>query len=162
MRLPLAVLLGIFCCLAQAAESAYTVRATELKARPASDAPTVAKLPENQKVDVVKHETHWVEVKADRATGWLRQVSLRFDDSSAPKKSGDSGFGSLFSAATTGSSGSTPTTGVKGVTEENLKNAQPNPRDLQAVNGYGVGKTEAQQFARSGKLVAQHVNYLGE
>jgi hypothetical protein len=160
MRLPLAVCLGIFCCATQAGESAYTVRATELKAKPFSDSATVANLPENRKVEMLLRQSSWTQVKTQGATGWVKMLSLRLDDPTAPKKSGDSGLGALFSAAATGSSGSTTTTGVKGVTEENLKNAQPNPQALKAVQGYAVSKADAQNFAKVGKLAPQKLDYF--
>ena len=160
MKLLLSVCLGVMSCTAQAGEPAYLVRATELKAKPFSDAATLASLAENHKVELLLRQSSWTQVKAAGATGWVKMLSLRLGDPMAPKKSGDSGMGSLFSAAATGNSGSTTTTGVKGVTEENLKNAQPNPQALKTVQTYSVNKTDAQQFAKAGKLTPQKLDYV--
>ena len=144
---------------AQAGELAYTVRATELKARPYSDAATLAKLAEHTQVEVVARHASWIQIKADGANGWVKMLSLRFGDA-AQQKSGDSGLGSLFNVATTGSSGSTVATGVRGLSEEKLKNPHPNPQALRQLQRFAVNKQEAGKFARTGKLAAQHADYL--
>lgn len=158
MKWLLVFFLGCWAVAAQAGEPAYTVRATELKARPFSDAATVANLAERSQVEVVARQGSWTQVEANGKTGWVKMLSLRFGD--AQKKSGDSGLGALFNVATTGSSGSTVATGVRGLSEENLKNPHPAPQELQQLKHYAVGKQEAQRFARAGKLQPQQVAYL--
>ena len=160
MKLLLCASLGVMSCTLHAGEPAYLVRATELKSKPFSDAATLVSLAENRKVELLLRQASWTQVKAEGTTGWVKMLSLRLGDPTAPKKSGDSGIGALFSAAATGNSGSTTTTGVKGVTEENLKNAQPNPQALKIVQTYGVTKNDAQQFARAGKLAPQALDYV--
>ncbi len=160
MKLLLSVCIGGLCCATHAGEPAYLVRATELKAKPFSDAATLTLLAENRKVELLLRQASWTQVKAEGTTGWVKMLSLRLGDPTVSKKSGDSGLGALFSAAATGNSGSTTTTGVKGVTEENLKNAQPNPQALKAVQTYSVSKKEAQQFANAGGLTPQTLDYV--
>jgi hypothetical protein len=84
---------------------------------------------------------------------------LRFE-ASGQKKRGDSGLMALFNVASTGRSGSTVTTGVRGLSEEQLKNTKPNPQALQAGKRYAVSRQEAERFAAEGKLHAQSVDYL--
>lgn len=159
MRLLLAAGMGLLCCSAWA-ETAYTVRATELKAKPFSDAATTANLSESSKVDVLTRQASWTQVKAEKATGWVKMLNLRLDDPAAEKKSGASGVSALFSVAATGSSGSATTTGVKGVTEEDLKNPHPDPAALKVMQNYAVSAADAQKFARAGKLVMQKLDYV--
>jgi hypothetical protein len=52
------------------------------------------------------------------------------------------------------------TTGIRGLSEEQLKNTKPNPQELQAAKRYAASPEEAQRFAAAGKLHAQHVEYL--
>ena len=160
MKLLLCASLGVMSCTLHAGEPAYLVRATELKAKPFSDAATLVSLAENRKVELLLRQASWTQVKAEGTTGWVKMLSLRLGDPTAPRKSGDSGLGALFSAAATGNSGSTTTTGVKGVTEENLKNAQPNPQALKVVQTYSVNKKEAHQFATAGRLTPQKLDYV--
>jgi hypothetical protein len=151
--------LGLFCLAASAGETAYTVRATDLKAKPYTDAATVATLAQQSQVEIVTRRGSWNQVKAGGKTGWVKMLSLRLG-SSAQHKTGDAGFRALFNVASTGSSGSTMTTGVRGLNEENLHNPHPNPHDLQELHGFEVGKAQAQQFAKAGKLTAEKMDYL--
>lgn len=142
-----------------AGETAYTVRATELKAKPYSDAETVATLPEKKPVEVVARKSGWMQVKTDGASGWVKMLSLRFGDT-AQKKGGDSGLGALFNVAQTGGSGSTVSTGVRGLSEEKLRNPQPNPQALKELQRYSVSSRDAQGFAQNGRLSAQEIDYI--
>jgi len=148
------------CCIfaAHSGEIAYTVRSTEVKAKPFSDADTLSSLPEKRRVEVLERKASWTRIKSDDTTGWVKMLSLRFGD--AQKKSGDSGLGALFNVAATGGSGSTVSTGVRGLSEENLKNPHPNPRAMQELQRYATGKREAQGFGKSGKLTTQQIDYL--
>lgn len=145
---------------AQAGEIAYTVRATELKAKPYTDAATLLNLAEHGKVEIVARQASWMQVKANGTTGWVKMLSLRLGAGDATNKSGDSGLGALFNVAATGKSGSTVTTGVRGLSEEKLKNARPNPQALKTMQGYAVSGQDASGFARVGNLKSQQMDYL--
>jgi hypothetical protein len=148
----------LFAAVAQAEEIAYTVRATELKAKPFSDAATLLSLPEHGKVEIVARQASWMQVKAGETTGWVKMLSLRLGNGKA--QAGDSGLGALFNVATTGGSGSTVTTGVRGLSEEKLKNAHPNPQALKTLQGFAVSGQSATGFAKAGKLNSHHMDYL--
>jgi len=49
---------------------------------------------------------------------------------------------------------------VRGLSEEQLKNAQPDAKALQAAKRNAVTPEAAKQFAAQGKLEAQSVDYL--
>lgn len=161
MRKYLFFVLWLLCGLAQAAELAYVVRSTELKAKPFTDAPTLATLVEQSKVEILTRQASWMQIKAEAGTGWVKMLSVRMGDPGAPSKSSDSGIGKIFNLATTGSSGSTVTTGVRGLSEEQLRNAQPNPEGFKTLQGYMVKKEDAQKFAKAGQLKAEKLDYLG-
>ena len=154
------ILLGFCCGLAQAADVAYTIRATELKARPYSDAVTLARLPQRTRVVVVGRRSSWMQVQAEGSNGWVKMLSLKFN--SAESKSSDSGLATLFNVASSGGSGRSVTTGVRGLSEQDLKDAKPNPKALQAMEDFAVDGSEAQKFARSGKLSSQNIRYIPE
>lgn len=142
-----------------AGELAYTIRPTELKAKPYSDAETLTTLPPRSQVEVLARQSGWTQVKSPSFKGWVKMLSLRLE-SSGQNRRGDNGLMSLFNVASTGRSSSTVTTGIRGLSEEQLKNTKPNPQALQAAKRYAVGRQEAQRFAAEGKLHAQSVGYL--
>jgi hypothetical protein len=66
----------------------------------------------------------------------------------------------LFNVAATGRGSSTVTTGVRGLSEEQLKNTKPNPQALQDAKKYASNRDDAQRFATDGKLHARSFGYL--
>jgi len=144
---------------AQAGEEAYTLRPTELKAKPYSDAQTLLTLPERSTVEVLQRRASWTEVKSGKTTGWVKMLSLQLARGATQRRA-DDGLRSLFNVAKTGRSAATVTTGVRGLSEESLKNANPNPQEREKAEGYAVDKEEARRFAREGGLKAQRVDYL--
>jgi len=140
------------------AEPATVIRASDLKQEPASDAATVAKLAENTAVEAFERKSGWTRVKTPSGEGWVRMLSLRFG-ATAAAKSGSSGVSQLFNVARTGSSGTQVTTGVRGLDEQQLATAQPNPAELSKLDGFAADRDAAASFAAQGKLEAQSVSY---
>jgi len=143
---------------AYAVQVAYAVRSTEIKLLPFSDAATVATLDEKAKVNILLRQGGWVKINSGNGNGWVRMLSLRSD--STTKKTGDSGLQSMLNVGRSGSSGITTTTGIRGLSEEDLKNAQPNPEELEKLEKYAVNKAKAEKFARDAKLKNQQLDYL--
>ncbi|MGD9787713.1 MAG: SH3 domain-containing protein [Sulfuricellaceae bacterium] len=141
-------------------ESAQTVKATDLKKTPFADAETVASLPENTTVEILKRQGPWMQIKTADKEGWVRMLALRMGDGTAKGGSGGAGLAGLLNIARTGSSGTTVATGVRGLTKEELANAQPNPEEMKKLKQYTVGAKEARTFAAAGGLKAQQVDYL--
>ncbi|MBA3024477.1 MAG: SH3 domain-containing protein [Gammaproteobacteria bacterium] len=142
-----------------AAEEAVTLRSTEMKAKPYSDAQTLLTLPERSKVQVLQRRASWTQVKSGETSGWVKMLSLQLVRGTTQRRA-DNGLRSLFNVAQTGRGGGTVTTGVRGLSEEDLKNAKPNPQELEEAKLYAASKAEAKRFAMAGKLKAQQVDYL--
>jgi len=134
----------------------YTVRATEIKQQPFSDATTVGMLVEKASVKVILRQGGWVKISSGQGDGWVKMLNLR----STNTKQGDSGLQSLFNMGRSGSSGITVATGVRGLSEEDLKNARPNPAELAKLKNYAADKGQAERFARTGKLNAQTLEFI--
>jgi hypothetical protein len=154
-RLLLAAVLA-FAPLLAAAEPATLVRAVELKKEPATDAAKVADLAENARVDALERSGGWVRVKSAAGEGWVKLLALRYGGTA---RAGDSGLQQALNVARTGSSGTQVTTGVRGLDEEQISHAQPNPAELKKLQGYAETKQASSGFAESGKLKAQRVEY---
>lgn len=137
---------------------AYTVRSTEIKQLPYSDATTVATLDEKASVNVMLRQGGWVKINSGKGNGWVRMLSLRGD--STAQKSGDSGLQSMINVGRSGSSGITMTTGIRGLSEEDLKNAHPNPGEFEKLKNYAANKTKAEKSAHDAKLKTQQLDYL--
>ena len=152
------LLLGCLPLTVHAEQIAYTVRSTEIKQQPYSDAPNVATLSEKASVTIVSRQGGWVRITSKTGNGWVKMLNLR--STSTTTKRGDSGLQSLFNIGRSGSSGITVATGVRGLSEEDLKNAQPNPREFEKLQNYAVNKVKAEKFARDAKLKTRQLDYL--
>jgi hypothetical protein len=152
----LALLLAVLPVLASA-EPASLVRATDLKQEPATDSATLAALPENASVEALERKGGWTRVKTARGEGWVRMLALRYQAGSA--KAGDSGAKELYNVARTGSSGTQTTTGVRGLSAEQISNAQPNPGELNKLKEFAADRGAASGFAAEGSLSATAVEY---
>jgi uncharacterized protein YgiM (DUF1202 family) len=149
------------------AETALTTRSTELQSQPQSDAATVATLTENTKVEVLTRKGAWSQVKtASGQTGWVRMLTLKPEGAAqqAPAASGSNPIGALGGLLTAGrtSNTATVTTGVRGLSEEDLQNAQANPAEVEKMQRYSADKPSAQAFAQRSKLTPVAVDYLPE
>jgi len=150
---------------AYAAETGYTLKATELKDKPFLDAATVAMLPEKTVVEIVIRQGGWMQIKTADAKqqGWVRMLSVKLGSPDQKPQSG----GNLLSALGIGSkprpSGtSTVTTGVRGFSEEDLAEAKPNAAEVEKMKSFAATSAQAVKLAESGKLEARQVAYFDE
>lgn len=155
-----AVAIGIFFAvqMAWAAESGVLLKADEMKAEPFRDAKTVKSLGAGEKVDILGQEGGWFKVKSGKSGGWVRMLSVRKGN---PVKPGNEASGLLNLASGRAGTGKVvATTGVRGLSEEELKAASFDEQELQLAESYSVQKADAQQFAAQGKLLARQFDYL--
>lgn len=156
LRILPAFLASLFATAAWAQEAAFTNRATELKDRAAADARTVAPLAEGAALKVLERAGGWTRVEAAGQQGWVRVFHLRFPVTAQAGTESGSVLGNVTSALGFGrerSKGATmATTGIRGLTPEDLKNASPDMAALARMQSYRADKGSAERFARDGKL----------
>ena len=140
------------------AEPGTLTKDSVLHAQPFSDADTVTTLPGKTTVNILKRQGAWAQVQANDSTGWVRI----FDVSTGSGQQGDSGVSGLAAMFKTGSSGNTVSTGVKGLSGEDLTNAKPNPAEAAKMGNYASSSGDATQSAQQVKLSPQNVAFLPE
>ena len=146
-------------------EAAETLYATDLKIEPFIDARTISNLPAQTTVTVLKRQGGWVNVTPSTGiNGWLKMTAIKLTDGTPGlKKSGDSGLGALLNIgrkSRTASNGVMVTTGIRGLSEEELKNAQPNLQALANMDAFASNQSASEKFARQAKLKNQQIDYL--
>lgn len=152
------VLCALLAMPAYAAEAGTALKADAIKAEPFSDAKTVATLSAGDKVDIVKKDGGWLQVKSAKGSGWVRMLSIRKGE--VRKGAGDAAGLLGLASGRAGTGKVVATTGIRGLSEEELKSAQFNASELTLAESYATGKPEAQKFAAQGKLVARKFDYL--
>ncbi|HET8731559.1 MAG TPA: hypothetical protein VFM34_10690 [Moraxellaceae bacterium] len=138
------------------AEPGQLLRDSELRAKPFGDADVVISLKARDAVDIVTRQGAWAQVKVGNKAGWVRLLNIR----TGSGQRGDAGVGALASLFRTGSSGTTVSTGVKGLSEEQLKTAQPNDAEARRLSQYRESETGARNFARQVKLATHTVPFF--
>ncbi len=143
------------------AEPGYMVRTSDLMDEPYRDANVLIVLEEGTPVEILKRKGGWLEIKAEDKTGWARMSSIRKGeavenpDSETETKgvldlaSGRAGTGNVVSA-----------TGVRGLSEEDLKEAKFNLAEIRKMESFTVNEKKASRFARKGKLNVRQLEFL--
>lgn len=142
----------------QAGEPGTIIKSSELKSKPFADASSSGTVEASTRIDIISRQGAWMQVKpAKGSSGWVRMLNVRTD---AASQAADSSIDKLGKLYKTGSSGSAVTTGVKGLSAEELQQAHPNQAELQKMNNYRSNNNDARQFAQQGRLSNQHIDYL--
>ncbi len=146
---------------ASAAERGVVLRAGDIKVQPFIDAASATTVTANEPVTVIDRKGGWMEVTAAGKTGWIRMLNVRLAGADTAGSAAHSG--NLLTSASllrTGSSGKTVTTGVKGLGEENLRNATVNTAELAKLSTLAVDPAEATANAKRSGLKETQADYL--
>lgn len=148
---------ALLCSSLVVAEPATLLKPTELRSQPQGSASIVTTLKAKDTVDISARQGAWASVRTtDGKSGWVRVLNLR----TGSGQRGDTGIGTIASVFKTGSSGNTVSTGVKGLSAEQLQNATPNPAEAERLATYSVKAPDARTYAKQGKLTSKQVDYL--
>lgn len=166
MRRALPPLCGVLLALALAAAPAAAQQVTlerdgPLYSEPRLDSAQVTQLKQGATGEVVGKQGAWLNLKTSEGSGWLFSFNVRFR-STGEGAGGSSGAGSalgrLFGPRRTVSV--TSTIGIRGLEEEDLKQAALDAEQLKQLDGYAASKEAAEERARSAGLASVDVGYL--
>lgn len=137
------------------------VKATGVYAKPFLDAPVVTRVEPKADVEILGSEGAWSQIRTrDGKTGWVRLLTVR--PRAATGGSSLKGILTAGNVARTGATGSTATTGAKGISKEDLAQARPNFDEVQRLEGYRASGADGRQYAAGARLDAQRVDPLPE
>ena len=135
-------------------------RDSPLYAEPRLDASQVAQLKIGATGEVIGKQGAWLNIKAPDASGWLFSFNVRFPSQQAG--AGDSGAGSaagrVFGPRRNVSV--TSTIGIRGIGEEDLKQASFNADQMKLLDSFVATKEAAERGARASGLAPVSVEYL--
>lgn len=130
--------------------------ATELRERPALDAKVLVRIERGEKLERTGTQGGWLKVKARNQEGWVRLTQVKALPVAAttapPPAAAAPNLANMFTGSSTRP---TATTGTRGLTQEQLANAQPAPAEVDLLERYASGASQAEAHARSGALAAQ-------
>ncbi len=163
-----------FCASIVCAETATIVSTSSLYQRPTVQAPVVQHLTSGTSVDSLSRQGSWKQVTTPQGkTGWVRSYQVRSGNITTPdKKTESGGFFSGLANLSRKASGlfssekkdysfqHTATIGVRGLSEEQIKNAKPNLKELKKMESFRISKRGTKKYARNGKLSAVKLGHL--
>lgn len=135
-------------------ETGATRATVTLMATPHSDAKPAGQLAANTTVDILERRGGWLRISAKGTSGWAKLHQVRVGEGPEAKSSGD-GLAILKNVGETGRSGSTgivATTGIRGLSAEELTNAKPDPTAVKAIERYRVTAGQAREYAKAAGL----------
>jgi hypothetical protein len=143
-----------------AAQQVTLERDSALYAEPRLDAPQVTQLKLGATGEVIGKQGAWLNLKTTGGSGWLFSFNVRFQSQQAA--AGDTGAGStagrLFGSRRNVSV--TSTIGIRGIEEEDLKQASFNAEQMKLLDGYVATKEAAELGARASGLAPVSVDYM--
>ncbi len=152
----LALLAAFVCSSVLAAETGVVLKPDQLRADAFSDAKVVGNLSKNDTVDILNKKGAWLQIKSGGKTGWVRLLTVKRNSAGGNNLAGVVGVA-------TGRSGTgkvVSTTGIRGLSAEDLKTAQFNEAETKKLESYTVSADEAKQFAASGGLSSRQTPYF--
>ncbi len=143
-----------------AAQQVTLERDSPLYAEPRLESAPVAQLRQGAEGEVVGRQGGWLNLRTPAATGWLFSFNVRF-----PAQKGEGGeagsggaLGKVFGPRRRVSVASA--IGVRGIDEEDLKQATFDPAQMKLLDGYVASKQAAEEGARTTGLSPVKLDYL--
>jgi hypothetical protein len=133
-----------------AAETGSALKNDNIRFEPYADAKVVGSFNRGEPLQILNKKGAWLQVKAKKGTGWVRLLSV--------KRGVASGSGSAVSGALAVASGRAgtgqvvSTTGIRGLSEAELKAAKFNEAEIKAMESYTATAAQGQKFASAGSL----------
>ncbi len=170
---PVAALVLWITSAAVAAETATIVSNTTVYQQPSFSAPQIAPLANGRQVELIARQGGWKQVQTGSVTGWVRSYQVRSGAiSTSEQASSSGGFFSGLAALSRKASGlfssdrkgysfqRTATIGVRGLSEEDIKNARPDFEQIKQMESYRSKSKPAKKFARKGGRKAIKLAHL--
>ncbi|MDO8351173.1 MAG: SH3 domain-containing protein [Gallionella sp.] len=146
----------------QAAESGTTVKKDSVRAAPFSDAKIVVTLPAATKVEILKKDGGWYQIKSAQGNGWMRMLSIRRGDINKPSAGSSASALAGLASGRSGTGKVVATTGIRGLNEEQLKAAHYDENQVTLLEASTSSRAEAQKFAARARLKARQMDYLAD
>jgi hypothetical protein len=143
--------------IALAAENGTALKDDTLRKEPFADAKSAGAMKRGDKVEIVSRQGAWLQIRVRQSSGWVRLLSVKRGE--AGKTSEAAGVLGLASGRA-GTGQVVSTTGVRGLNEEELKNAVFNEEEVKQLEANSVSVAQGQQFAAKGGLQARQLKYL--
>lgn len=142
-----------------AAEKGSALKSDVVRMEPFSDAKKTGNIARGENLEITATKGAWVKIKTAKANGWVRLLSVK-----RGRAASDSQLKGVLDVASgrAGTGKVVATTGVRGLSEEDLRNAKFNEAEVKKLESYTQTFAQGSLFAKSGGLKAITLSYLPE
>ena len=153
------LLLMLLCAplIALAGEAGTALKLDTLRAEPFADAKTAGILNKGDSVDIVSKKGAWLQVKTKKSSGWVRLLSVKRGGATS-----NNALGGAISVASgrAGTGKVVSTTGIRGLSAEELKSAKFNEEEMKKMESYTSSPSDGEKFANAGGLNKSSLAYF--
>ncbi|MDP1766115.1 MAG: SH3 domain-containing protein [Methylotenera sp.] len=135
--------------LSMANETGSALKNDTMRVEPYADAKVTGSLNRGESLEILNKKGAWLQVKTKKSTGWVRLLSIKRGSSVTTNQaagalavaSGRAGTGQVIS-----------TTGIRGLSAEDLKAAKFNETEVKTMESYTQSADQSKKFANKGGL----------
>jgi len=143
-----------------AAQQVTLERDSPLYAEPRLESAQVSQLKQGASGEVIGKQGAWLNLKTTGGSGWLFSFNVRFQSQKAEGgDAGGSALGRVFGPRQ--NVNVTAAIGIRGLDEQDLKQASFSDSQMKLLDGYAASKQAAEDGARATGLAPEKVDYLG-
>ncbi|ACT47924.1 SH3 domain-containing protein [Methylotenera mobilis] len=132
-----------------AAEKGSALKNDSLRNEPFADAKVTGSFARGENLEIIKKQGAWLQVKAAKGSGWVRLLSVK--RGTATKSNQAAGVLAVASGRA-GTGQVVSTTGVRGLSEQELKAAKFNEEEVKTMESYTLSADKGRAFAKAGNL----------
>jgi hypothetical protein len=147
---------------AAAQETGTALKPDDIKAEPFKDAKTVGRIAKGDRVEILARQSGWLQVKAGTKRGWVRMLSVRRGQAAGTDAGKEIGGIAGIATGRAGTGQVVSSTGVRGLSEADLKAAKFDEAELRRAEAFAVAGADAQAFAAQGKLAVREIAFLAD
>lgn len=132
-----------------ASETGSALKNDSIRFEPFADAKVTGTLSRGDSLEIISKKGAWLQVKSKKSKGWVRLLSVKRGTTSSSNQA------SGILAAASGRAGTgqvVSTTGIRGLSAEELKAAKFNESEVKTLEGYTQTAAQGRQFANAGNL----------
>ncbi len=134
------------------------LRDESLRTQPSATAAVSGRASRGTGVNIITRQGGWLQIQTASSKGWVRLLSVRAGQGG----SGGAGLGDVVGVATRRSDASrvVSVAGVRGLNEEDLKQAQFSQQELDRLDNFAATQSQGRSHASKAGLVASNVPSL--
>lgn len=140
------------------ADMGTALKTDSLRAEPFADAKTAGNINRGDTLQILTKQGAWLKVKSKKNAGWVRILSVKRGAASSTTSSASDVLSMASGRAGTGNV--VATTGVRGLSSEDLKSAKFNESEVKLMESQAQTSAQAREFAANGRLKSVSMSYL--